>query len=172
MARKPPGSETSEIKAVWPQQRVVAIGVAKVIFRAHLGDCRGGSAAGDAAPRPEDLMFITPAFAQGGLSAMFGGDSGPMSSFLVPMALMLVIFYFLMFRPQQKRQKQHQEMIKNVRKGDTVITNGGLVGKVTKVIDDEKVEVELASDVRVVQLRSMLTDVRAKGEPVKEAASS
>jgi preprotein translocase subunit YajC len=117
-------------------------------------------------------MFITPAFAQGGLSAMFGGDSGPMSSFLVPMALMLVIFYFLMFRPQQKRQKQHQEMIKNVRKGDTVITNGGLVGKVTKVIDDEKVEVELASDVRVVQLRSMLTDVRAKGEPVKEAASS
>jgi preprotein translocase subunit YajC len=88
------------------------------------------------------------------------------------MALMLVIFYFLMFRPQQKRQKQHQEMIKNVRKGDTVITNGGLVGKVTKVIDDEKVEVELASDVRVVQLRSMLTDVRAKGEPVKEAASS
>ena len=49
-------------------------------------------------------MFITPAFAQGGLSAMFGGDSGPMSSFLVPMALMLVIFYFLMFRPQQKRR--------------------------------------------------------------------
>jgi preprotein translocase subunit YajC len=117
-------------------------------------------------------MFITPAFAQGGLSAILGGDNGPMSSFLVPMVLMLVIFYFLMFRPQQKRQKQHQEMIKNVRKGDTVITNGGLVGKVTKVIDDEKVEVELASDVRVVQLRAMLTDVRAKGEPVKEAASS
>ena len=61
-------------------------------------------------------------------------------------------------------------MIKNVRKGDTVITNGGLVGKVTKVIDDEKVEVEIAHDVRVVQLRAMLTDVRAKGEPVKEAA--
>jgi preprotein translocase subunit YajC len=117
-------------------------------------------------------MFITPALAQGGLSSILGGDSGPMTSFLVPMALMLVIFYFLMFRPQQKRQKQHQEMIKNVRKGDTVITNGGLVGKVTKVIDDEKVEVELASDVRVVQLRAMLTDVRAKGEPVKEAASS
>jgi preprotein translocase subunit YajC len=87
------------------------------------------------------------------------------------MALMLVIFYFLMFRPQQKRQKQHQEMIKNVRRGDTVITNGGLVGKVTKVIDDERVEVELATDVRVVQLRAMLTDVRAKGEPVKEDAS-
>jgi preprotein translocase subunit YajC len=85
---------------------------------------------------------------------------------------MLVIFYFLMFRPQQKRQKQHQEMIKNVRRGDTVITNGGLVGKVTKVIDDEKVEVELASDVRVVQLRAMLADVRAKGEPVKEESAS
>jgi preprotein translocase subunit YajC len=117
-------------------------------------------------------MFITPALAQGGISSILGGGDNPMTSFLVPMALMLVIFYFLMFRPQQKRQKQHQEMIKNVRKGDTVITNGGLVGKVTKVIDDEKVEVELASDVRVVQLRSMLTDVRAKGEPVKEAASS
>jgi preprotein translocase subunit YajC len=117
-------------------------------------------------------MFITPALAQGGFSSILGGDGGPMSSFLVPMALMLVIFYFLMFRPQQKRQKQHQEMIKNIRKGDTVITNGGLVGKVTKVVDDEQVEVELAPDVRVRQLRAMLTDVRAKGEPVKEEGAS
>jgi preprotein translocase subunit YajC len=114
-------------------------------------------------------MFITPAFAQG--ASFLGGDN-PMTSFLVPMALMLVIFYFLMFRPQQKRQKQHQEMIKNVRRGDTVITNGGLVGKVTKVVDDEQVEVELAPDVRVRQLRAMLTDVRAKGEPVKEEGAS
>src|SRR5204863_2461329 len=137
------------------------------LYSAHIsGDCRGGSAAGDAAPLQRTLMFITPALAQGG--SIFGGGDSPLTSFLVPMSLMLVIFYFLMFRPQQKRQKQHQEMIKNVRRGDTVITNGGLVGKVTKVIDDEKVEVELASDVRVVQLRAMLADVRAKGEPVKE----
>ena len=114
-------------------------------------------------------MFITSAFAQGG--SMFGGDN-PLTSFLVPMTLMLVIFYFLLFRPQQKRQRAHQEMIKNVRRGDTVITNGGLVGKVTKVIDDEKIEVELATDVRVVQLRTMLADVRAKGEPVKEEGAS
>ena len=116
-------------------------------------------------------MFITSAFAQGGMSSILGGGDNPMTSFLVPMALMLVIFYFLMFRPQQKRQKQHQEMIKNIRKGDTVITTGGLVGKVTKVVDDEQVEVELAPDVRVRQLRTMLADVRAKGEPVKEDAA-
>ncbi|MCX7314276.1 MAG: preprotein translocase subunit YajC [Hyphomicrobiales bacterium] len=115
-------------------------------------------------------MFITPALAQG--ASIFGGADNPLTSFLVPMSLMLVIFYFLMFRPQQKRQKAHQEMIKNVRRGDTVITTGGLVGKVTKVIDDEKIEVELATDVRVVQLRSMLADVRAKGEPVKEDGAS
>src|SRR4029078_5185292 len=125
---------------------------------------------GDAAPRQRMFMFITPALAQG--ASLFGGADNPLTSFLVPMSLMLVIFYFLMFRPQQKRQKQHQEMIKNVRRGETVITNGGLVGKVTKVIDDEKVEVELASDVRVVQLRAMLADVRAKGEPVKEESAS
>src|SRR6187551_1649162 len=116
-------------------------------------------------------MFITPAFAQGSLFGGAGGDGGMLVS-LLPFALIFVIMYFLILRPQQKRQKQHQEMIKNVRRGDTVITNGGLVGKVTKVIDDEKIEVELASEVRVVQLRSMLADVRAKGEPVKEDASS
>src|ERR1700749_1874852 len=114
-------------------------------------------------------MFVTPAFAQA--PSLFGGGDNMLVS-LLPFILIFVIMYFLMFRPQQKRQKQHQEMIKNVRRGDTVITNGGLVGKVTKVIDDEKVEVELASDVRVVQLRAMLADVRAKGEPVKEESAS
>jgi len=64
--------------------------------------------------------------------------------------------------------KQHAEMVKNVRKGDTVITSGGLVGKVTKVVDDDQIEVELTEGVRVRQMRSMVTDVRAKGEPVKD----
>jgi len=59
-------------------------------------------------------------------------------------------------------------MVKNVRKGDTVITSGGLVGKVTKVVDDDQIEVELAEGVRVRQMRQMVTDVRAKGEPVKD----
>jgi preprotein translocase subunit YajC len=88
------------------------------------------------------------------------------------MILVFVIFYFLMLRPQQKRVKQHQEMIKNLRRGDTVVTSGGLVGKVTKVVDDDQIEVEIADDVRVRQMRSMVADVRAKGEPAKEEGAA
>jgi preprotein translocase subunit YajC len=114
-------------------------------------------------------MFITPAFAQGSLFGL-GGDSGSMITSLLPFVLIFVIMYFLILRPQQKRVKQHQEMVKNVRRGDTVITNGGLVGKVVKVIDDEQIEVEIADDVRVRQMRQMVTEVRTKGEPVKDEA--
>jgi preprotein translocase subunit YajC len=114
-------------------------------------------------------MFISPAYAQAP-SFLGGGDNMLVS--LLPFVLIFVIMYFLILRPQQKRQKQHADMVKNVRRGDTVITSGGLVGKVTKVIDDEKVEVEVSSDVRVVQMRAMLADVRAKGEPVKEEGAS
>ena len=113
-------------------------------------------------------MFITPAFAQAG--SPFGGDNMLVS--LLPFVLIFVIMYFLILRPQQKRAKQHQEMVRNVRRGDTVITSGGLIGKVTKVIDDEQIEVELADEIRVRQMRSMLADVRAKGEPVKEEGAS
>src|SRR5262245_43301224 len=112
-------------------------------------------------------MLITPAYAQA-----VGGDQGMLTSFLIPMVLVFVIFYFLMMRPQQKRVKQHQEMVKNLRRGDTVVTSGGLVGKVTKVVDDDQIEVEIASDVRVRQMRSMVAEVRAKGEPVKEEGAS
>jgi preprotein translocase subunit YajC len=89
---------------------------------------------------------------------------------LLPFILIFVIMYFLILRPQQKRVKIHQEMVKNVRRGDTVVTNGGLIGKVTKVIDDDQIEIEIADEVRIRQLRQMLTDVRAKGEPVKDEA--
>jgi preprotein translocase subunit YajC len=68
--------------------------------------------------------------------------------------------------------KSHQELVKAVRRGDTVITNGGLIGKVTKVVDDEQIEIEVADGVRIRQVRSMITDVRAKGEPVKDDASA
>jgi preprotein translocase subunit YajC len=112
-------------------------------------------------------MFITPAYAQ---ASLLGGDGGMLMS-LLPFALIFVIMYFLILRPQQKRAKMHQDMVKNVRRGDTVVTSGGLVGKVTKVIDNEQVEVEIADDVRVRQLRQMLTDVRSKGEPVKDEAA-
>src|SRR5690242_4844017 len=112
-------------------------------------------------------MFITPAFAQAA-----GGSSNDMIMSLLPFVGIFVIMYFLILRPQQKRVKQHQEMVKNVRRGDTVITNGGLVGKVTKVIDDDQIEIEIADDVRIRQMRQMVSDVRAKGEPVKEEATA
>jgi preprotein translocase subunit YajC len=113
-------------------------------------------------------MLISPAFAQA--SSPLGGDNMLVS--LLPFILIFVIMYFLILRPQQKRAKAHQEMVRNVRRGDTVVTSGGLIGKVTKVIDDEQIEVELADSVRVRQVRSMVADVRAKGEPVKEEGAA
>lgn len=112
------------------------------------------------------LMFITPAYAQG-----LGGSNDMLMS-LLPFVGIFVIMYFLILRPQQKRVKQHQELVKNVRRGDTVVTSGGIVAKVTKVIDDEQIEIEIADGVRARQVRSMVSDVRAKGEPVKEDAAS
>ena len=107
--------------------------------------------------------MITPAYAQG------AGVGGPDLMYqILPFVLIFVIMYFLILRPQQKRAKQHTEMVKNLRRGDTLITSGGLVGKVTKVVDDDQVEIEIADGVRVRQMRSMVTDVRAKGEPVKD----
>ncbi|HEV2552130.1 MULTISPECIES: preprotein translocase subunit YajC [unclassified Bosea (in: a-proteobacteria)] len=86
---------------------------------------------------------------------------------LVPFVLIFVIMWFLIIRPQQKRVKAHQEMVKNVRRGDTVVTSGGIVAKVSKVIDDGEIEAEIADGVRVRLVKGMITDVRAKGEPVK-----
>ena len=111
-------------------------------------------------------MLISPAFAQG---SPLGGDASLLTQ-LLPFVLIFVIMYFLILRPQQKRVKAHAEMVKNVRRGDTVVTSGGLVGKVTKVIDDDQIEVEIADGIRVRQVRAMVSDVRAKGEPVKEDA--
>ena len=110
-------------------------------------------------------MFITPAFAQSGL---FGGNSTGMITSFMPLILIIVIMYFLILRPQQQKAKQHQSMIKALRRGDTVVTNGGLVAKVTKVIDDDHIEIEIADGVRVRHVRAMVSDVRAKGEPVKD----
>jgi preprotein translocase subunit YajC len=87
---------------------------------------------------------------------------------MLPFVAIFAIMYFLLLRPQQKRAKQHQEMVKGVRRGDVVITNGGLVGKVTKVVDDDQIEVEVADGIRVRQVRSMIAEVRSKSEPVKD----
>jgi len=109
-------------------------------------------------------MFITPAYAQGATDLF-----SPQSPIWM-MVIVVVIMYFLVLRPQQKRQKEHQELVKNLRRGDTVVTSGGLVGKVTKVVDDEQVEVEIASGVRVRQMRSMVSGVRSRAEPAGDDA--
>src|SRR6202012_536988 len=98
-------------------------------------------------------MFITPAFAQG-MPSFLCGDSGNMLVQFMPLILIIVIMYFLVLRPQQQKLKRHQEMVKALRRGDTVVTNGGLVGKVTKVVDDDHIEVEISDGVRVRHLRA------------------
>jgi preprotein translocase subunit YajC len=113
-------------------------------------------------------MWITPAYAQASATDSLFSPSSP----IWMMAIIFVIMYVLMIRPQQKRVKQHQEMVKNLRRGDSVITSGGTVGKVTKVVDDDQIEIEIAQGVRVRQMRSMVTEVRAKGEPVAENAAA
>ncbi len=87
---------------------------------------------------------------------------------IVPMAAMLVIMYFLILRPQQKRAKEQQEMLKAIRRGDTVVSTGGLIGKVTKATENNEIEIEIAQNVRVRLVRAMVAEVRAKGEPVKD----
>ena len=106
-------------------------------------------------------MLTTPVYAQ------LGGGSDMLVS-LLPFLLIFVIMYFLILRPQQQRVKQHREMVSALRRGDTVVTSGGLVGKITKVVDDNEVELQLADGVRVRQMRQMVSEVRAKGEPVKD----
>lgn len=108
--------------------------------------------------------FIMPAYAQAG-----GGGGEAIGGFLIPMLLMIVIFYFLLIRPQQQRAKEHREMVAKVRRGDTVVTSGGMIGKVTKASDtSDEIEVELADSLKVRILRSTLMDIRSKTEPVKD----
>ena len=109
-------------------------------------------------------MFVTDAFAQGAPAA---GEGSFLLS-LLPFLLIFVIMYFLVIRPQQKRVKSHQEMIKSLRRGDTVVTSGGLIGRISKVIDDNEIQVEIADNIRVRVARPMVTEVRAKGEPVRD----
>ena len=104
-------------------------------------------------------MNASPILAQG-----IGG--GGAFDLLVPLVVMFVIMYFLIIRPQRQQAKKRSEMLAAVRRNDTVVTGGGMLAKVTKVIDDNEVEIEIAKDVRVRVLRSMLSDVRVKGAPV------
>jgi len=108
-------------------------------------------------------MFVTPAYAQAGAP----GGTDMIVQFL-PFILIFVIMYFLIIRPQRLKAKRHQEMIANLRRGDTIVTSGGLIGKVAKVQDDGELHVDLAENVRVRIVRGMVAEVRSKGEPVKE----
>lgn len=106
-------------------------------------------------------MFASPAFAQ---TAGAAAPDGATAFFLqiFPLLLIFVIFWFLLIRPQQKRMKQHRAMIDAVKKGDSVVTGGGLVGKVTRV-DEAHVEVEIATGVRVKVIKGTLSDVTPLG---------
>lgn len=111
-------------------------------------------------------MFISPAYAQSS-----PGGMGDLVNLLVPMLLVFVIFYFFMIRPQQQRMKQHRAKLDAIRRGDTVVTSGGIIGKVTKVKDDGELEVEIAENTRVRVVKGTIADVHVKGEPVKETAA-
>ena len=106
-------------------------------------------------------MFVTPAYAQAGAA---GGPDIFMS--LLPFILIFVVMYFLIIRLQRQNAKKREEMLAAVRRGDTVVTGVGLVGKVSKVTNDHELEVDLGGGVKVTAMRSMLADVRVKGEPV------
>ena len=111
-------------------------------------------------------MFITPAYAQ----AAGGASSNLLTSGLVPMVMIFAIMYFLMIRPQQKKLKQHKAMVEALRRGDQVVTSGGILGKVVKVKDGEgEVEVEIADGVKVRVLRSTIQTVLSKTEPAPAA---
>ena len=109
-------------------------------------------------------MFESPAFAQAtsGGAAAGGMNVAAIINMVFPLVLIFVIFYVLMIRPQQKRMKQHQEMLGGVKPRDIAVTTGGLIGKVTKV-DENEVELEVAQGVRVRVVKSMLSDVRPHG---------
>ncbi|SLN55926.1 preprotein translocase subunit YajC [Oceanibacterium hippocampi] len=116
-------------------------------------------------------MLISPAYAQAA-----GGAGGFDIVSILPLILIFVVFYFLLIRPQQKRAKEHKAMIEAVRRGDTIVTGGGMIGKVIRVKEDGVVQVELAEGVRVNIVRGTIAEVRSRGEagpdePAKPAAS-
>jgi preprotein translocase subunit YajC len=111
-------------------------------------------------------MFITEAFAQTATGPAAGGTDILMS--ILPFLLIFVVMYFLIIRPQRANMKRREELLKNVRRSDQVVLGGGIIGKVTKVLDDAELEVEIAEGVKIRAVRSGISEVRVKGEPVKE----
>jgi preprotein translocase subunit YajC len=108
-------------------------------------------------------MFFSSAWAQGA-GAATPASPGALEA-LLPIILIFVVFYFLLFRPQQKKMKQHREMLTALRRGDRIVTGGGIVGTITKVVDDNEVQIEIAEGVRVRVQRALISAVLAKTEP-------
>ena len=105
-------------------------------------------------------MFVSPAWAQGA----GGGGLGGMEQ-LLPLVLIFVVFYFLLIRPQQKKAKLHREMLGNLRRGDRIVTNGGLIGSITRVPNETELIVEIADGVKVRVLRGMIAESLSKSDP-------
>ena len=112
-------------------------------------------------------MFISQAWAQGA-----AGGSSDFIVQLFPLVLIFVVFYFLLIRPQQAKAKQQREMLGGVKRGDRVVTGGGIIGLVTKVIGDNELQVELAEGVRVRIIKQTITDIITRGESVRGAKES
>lgn len=108
------------------------------------------------------MLFSTPAYAQAA-----GAGGGSLIEGLLPLVLIVVLFWFLIIRPQNKRQKEYKEMVSNVRRGDSVVTAGGVFGKVTKVKDNNELEVEIAEGVRIRVVQDTISQVLSKNEPAK-----
>ena len=98
------------------------------------------------------------------------GGASDIFSFVAPFVLIVIIMYFLVIRPQQKSARAHTDLIKNVRRGDTIVMTGGLIGKVSRVVDDNEIELEIAPNIKVRVSRAQISEVRSKGEPVKDPA--
>ncbi len=107
-------------------------------------------------------MLISPAYAQ-----VSGGMAGGGFEMFLPFILIIVIFYFLLWRPQQKKMKQHREMLSSLKRGDRVITGGGIIGRVARVEGDSELIVEIAPEVRVRLARGTVAEVMVRGEPAK-----
>jgi preprotein translocase subunit YajC len=115
-------------------------------------------------------MFISEAWAQAAGGA--GGGMDGLLSNIAPLLLIFVVFYFLLIRPQQRKAKEHREMLANVRRGDQVVTGGGFLGKVTKVLNENEIEIELAEGVRVRALKGTLQNIVSRGEPAAKDAAN
>jgi preprotein translocase subunit YajC len=115
-------------------------------------------------------MFISTAFAQDAAAAAGSvGVAGLVTQF-APLVLIFVVFYFLLIRPQQKKMKAHRELLASVRRGDRVVTTGGILALVHKVEDDNQLVLEIAPNVHIKVLRQAISEVVSKGEPAKEKA--